>query len=164
MTVALFVAFWVILGIVLVVVAASGGPGGARATVLQRQTRRARRTWAALFGVAYLGLGVAIPAVVIAGDRNDDVDTKTGQTLTAAEQAGREIFSQKCQQCHALRGANAVGKVGPNLDQLRPSAEATLNAVILGRVRGAGTMPAQLVTGQDAKDVSAFVAAVAGRD
>ena len=39
-----------------------------------------------------------------------------------------------------------------------------LNAVALGRVRGAGTMPAQLVRGQDAQDVADFVSAVAGRD
>jgi mono/diheme cytochrome c family protein len=163
-TAGLFIAFWVVLGIGLVVIAASGGLRGARETVLQRQTKRARGVFAAVFAVAYIGLGVAIPAVVIAGDRDDKVDSKTGQTLTAAELHGREVFGQKCQQCHTLRGANAVGKVGPNFDQLRPSKAVVLDAVAQGRVRGAGTMPAQLVQGKDAVDVAAFVAAVAGRD
>lgn len=164
MTVGLFIAFWVVLGVSLVVIAASGGLRGARETVLQRQTKRARRLFAGIFALAYVGLGVAIPAVVIADDTKDDVDNKTGQVLTAAQLRGREIFGQQCQQCHTLRGANAVGKVGPNLDQLRPTKALVLNAVAIGRVRGAGTMPAQLVRGQDAQDVADFVSAVAGRD
>ena len=104
-----------------------------------------------------------VPIIVLV-EPKDDVDNKTGQVLTAAQLRGREIFGQQCQQCHTLRGANAVGKVGPNLDQLRPTKALVLNAVAIGRVRGAGTMPAQLVRGQDAQDVADFVSAVAGRD
>ena len=77
---------------------------------------------------------------------------------------GAKVVRAQCAACHTLRGANAVGKVGPNLDQLRPTKALVLGAVALGRVRGAGTMPAQLVRGQDAQDVADFVSAVAGRD
>jgi hypothetical protein len=38
-----------------------------------------------------------------------------------------------------------------------------LNAIQLGRARGAGQMPADIYTGQDAKDVAQFVSAVAGQ-
>ncbi|TML97807.1 MAG: cytochrome c [Actinobacteria bacterium] len=80
-----------------------------------------------------------------------------------AEVHGRELFTKNCATCHTLRAVNAVGKVGPNLDQLRPPKELVLNAIEAGRARGNGQMPADLVAGQEAKDVAAFVAAVAGR-
>ena len=53
--------------------------------------------------------------------------------------------------------------MGPNLDQLRPPKALILDAIQKGRARGQGQMPAGLVDGQDAQDVAAFVAAVAGR-
>jgi mono/diheme cytochrome c family protein len=56
-----------------------------------------------------------------------------------------------------------VGKVGPNLDQLRPPKALILDAIKNGRARGQGQMPAGLVDGQDAQDVADFVAKVAGR-
>ena len=52
---------------------------------------------------------------------------------------------------------------GPNLDQLKPPKALVLDAVLNGRQRGAGTMPAGLYTGQDAEDVASYVAAVAGK-
>jgi mono/diheme cytochrome c family protein len=85
-----------------------------------------------------------------------------GVDLSSAQVNGRKLFAKNCATCHTLRAVNAVGKVGPNLDQLRPPAALVLNAVNTGRARGNGQMPADLVTGQDAKDVAAFVGAVAG--
>ena len=38
-----------------------------------------------------------------------------------------------------------------------------LNAIQTGRVRGQGTMPADIVSGKDAQDVARFVDAVAGK-
>ena len=73
------------------------------------------------------------------------------------------MFKQHCATCHTLAAANAVGKVGPNLDQLRPPPALIKDAIAKGRARGQGQMPAQLVTGQDANNVAAFVAKVAGR-
>ncbi|MEA2255541.1 MAG: hypothetical protein QOG35_1586, partial [Solirubrobacteraceae bacterium] len=49
-----------------------------------------------------------------------------------------------------------------NLDNLHPPRALVLDAIEQGRARGQGQMPAGLVDGQDAKDVAAFVVAVAG--
>jgi mono/diheme cytochrome c family protein len=56
-----------------------------------------------------------------------------------------------------------VGKVGPNLDQLHPPQALVIDAIRKGRARGQGQMPANLVDGQDAQEVAAFVAKVGGR-
>jgi mono/diheme cytochrome c family protein len=83
--------------------------------------------------------------------------------LTLAQERGRELFGRSCQQCHTLAAANAVGQVGPNLDRLKPTEDVVLDAIEQGRARGEGRMPADLVQGQDARDVASFVAAVAGK-
>ncbi|WP_326924500.1 c-type cytochrome [Capillimicrobium parvum] len=83
--------------------------------------------------------------------------------LTNAQAHGRELFTHNCATCHTLAASNAVGLVGPNLDNLRPNEALVLNAIHQGRARGQGQMPANLVTAQDAKDVAAYVSAVAGR-
>jgi mono/diheme cytochrome c family protein len=78
------------------------------------------------------------------------------------------VFADRCATCHTLRAANAVGKVGPNLDTLISGVAENgrkpfiLDAVEKGRARGQGQMPAGLVDGQDAQDVAGFVANTAG--
>ena len=57
------------------------------------------------------------------------------------------------------KASNAVGKVGPNLDALRPPKVLVIDAIKKGRAQGRGQMPAGLVDGQDAQDVAAYVAA-----
>jgi cytochrome c551 len=117
--------------------------------------------------VLVLLLGVLVPALVIAAGK-DSKDAPGGVQLTAAEEAGRDVFAQRCATCHTLAAANAVGKVGPNLDQLvggldpKGQKPFILSAIKQGRAQGRGQMPAALVDGQDAQDVAAFVAAVAG--
>jgi plastocyanin len=85
---------------------------------------------------------------------------------------GKELFVQKCASCHGLTRANANGVVGPNLDEAFDSAredgfnEKTIEGVVLDQianVRRNSQMPANLVVGNDAKDVAAYVAAVAGQ-
>jgi len=73
------------------------------------------------------------------------------------------VFKQRCATCHTLEDAGAVGRVGPNLDDLRPASALTLDAISKGRARGQGQMPAQLIAGPDAKDVADYLATVAGR-
>jgi mono/diheme cytochrome c family protein len=82
--------------------------------------------------------------------------------LTEAEKHGRELFGLRCANCHTLKAANAIGRVGPNLDDLRPPRELVLDAIQNGRARGNGQMAADLYTGQDAEDVAAFVAKATG--
>ena len=106
---------------------------------------------------------MVVPALVLAAGKNHRENGPGGTELNVAETRGREVFKQRCGTCHTLGAANAVGKVGPNLDQLRPPPALIKDAIAKGRARGQGQMPAQLVTGQDANDVAAFVAKVAGR-
>jgi mono/diheme cytochrome c family protein len=68
-------------------------------------------------------------------------------------------FASTCGGCHTLADAGTHGNVGPNLDDLKPD-EATVEHQI---ANGGGAMPPKLLTGQDAKDVAAYVAAVAGK-
>jgi mono/diheme cytochrome c family protein len=162
MGVLLFVLFWVLLGVGIVVISLRGGPRGARGA-LYGQSRRARRVAGVVLTVLYVGLGVAVPAVVIAGGRDRGADVRGAKNLNAQATRGRTLFGEFCVQCHTLRAANAVGRVGPNLDELRPPKALVLDAVLHGRARGAGRMPAALVQGRDAQAVAAFVSKVAGQ-
>ena len=110
-----------------------------------------------------LGLGIAVPVAVGLSDNNHDAHQAPGGVdLTAAEVTGRAVFAQKCSTCHTLAASNAVGRVGPNLDNLRPPKGLVLDAIKNGRARGQGQMPAGLIDGSDAQDVAAYIAATAG--
>ena len=69
-------------------------------------------------------------------------------------QRGAAIFATTCAGCH---GAEAAGGVGPALRGSGLRA-AQVEAVVAA---GRGTMPAGLVSGQDAADVAAHVATIA---
>jgi mono/diheme cytochrome c family protein len=85
---------------------------------------------------------------------------------------GQKKFQVTCGGCHTLAAAGSKGTVGPNLDASyeqpamegweRSSFEATVRAQIeSGSPDARPAMPAELLTGQDAQDVAAYVAAVA---
>jgi len=158
----LFIGTWVLLGLTALFIGLSGGPRGARGR-LYGQGKGARRATAIVVTVVFVGMGIAIPTVVIAGNEDNDQAGAARVKLSSSQEHGRELFGQVCQQCHTLAASDAVGRVGPNLDQLKPPKALVLDAVLNGRVRGAGTMPAGLYTGQDAEDVASYVAAVAGK-
>jgi mono/diheme cytochrome c family protein len=158
-----FLAFWAIVGLTIFFVAMRGGPRGARAT-LYLDSRPARRVLGVVFVVLYLGFGVAVPTLVLAANGTHRAKVAPGGVhLTAAEAHGRALFSARCATCHTLAAANAVGRVGPSLDLLHPPAVIVQSAIAQGRARGNGQMPAMLYDGKDARDVVAFVTAVAGR-
>ena len=160
---AAFVIAFVVLGITVVLLAMRGGPQGVRES-MHGQSRGGSRAWAIGIGVMLILFGAGIPVVIAATNSNNkDKEAVGGVELTTAEANGRHIFAKNCSTCHTLKGANAVGKVGPNLDELRPPKPLILNAIKNGRAQGRGQMPAELVDGQDAQDVANFVAAVAGR-
>ena len=91
---------------------------------------------------------------------------------------GQQLFTQKCGSCHTLTGAGTNGDIGPNLDYAFKQARAnggfdrdTFQGVVEYQIAYARPatpqqtdvyMPHNLVTGQDAKDVAAYVASVAG--
>ena len=85
---------------------------------------------------------------------------------------GKTLFVGKgtCGSCHTLAHANAHGTVGPDLDAAFANArhsglgDSAIEGVVLNQIespRKGSAMPANLVTGQKARDVAAYVAAVA---
>jgi mono/diheme cytochrome c family protein len=101
-----------------------------------------------------------------------------GYTDASGDRAkGKELFTQKCGSCHTLADAGSLGKVGPNLDDAFARAradgmtEATFRQVVRGQiayavtnpVTGSPGMPKDIVKGDDARDVAAYVASVAGK-
>jgi mono/diheme cytochrome c family protein len=125
--------------------------------------------------LVYVGFGIVLPVVFLLGNRNNASAQVGGIKLTAAEKRGRELFGQHCGLCHTLAAANAVGKVGPNLDVIQPTKQLVLHTIMYGCLQdppsgsqeaclGEGTMPADIVQGVDANDVAQFVAKVAGNE
>jgi mono/diheme cytochrome c family protein len=174
LAVLLFVAFWLILGLGLFTIAVRGGLGGVRAA-FQTQTQAGRKAAWLVFAVVYVGFGVALPTVLLLGNRANASSQVGGIRLTANQKMGRELFGQHCAVCHTLAAANAVGKVGPNLDTLAPPATLTLHTLANGclpnppqgsaeECLGEGVMPADVVSGDQARDVAQFVQRVAGKE
>jgi mono/diheme cytochrome c family protein len=163
MSTLIFVLIWVGLGLGLLLIALSGGPGGALQR-LQSQSRGGRRFAALVFVVALLVLGVGVPFLVISAvEARDDIPEANVSNLTASEEHGRELFSERCTQCHTLKASSSVAEVGPNLDNLRPPKALVLDAIKNGRSQGNGQMAAGLYSGQDAEDVADYVAKAVGQ-
>ncbi len=162
---ALFILAFVLIGLAVVFIALRGqepstgtqGRGG----------RLQQRGWGIGIMLAIVLLGVGVPALAIV-DNSDNSGKRApkGVELTDAQAHGRELFHINCSTCHSLAASNAVGRVGPDLDTLsggNMQAAFVLDAIKNGRNRGAGNMPANLLQGQDAKDVASYVSRVAGR-
>jgi mono/diheme cytochrome c family protein len=114
-------------------------------------------------------LGAALLAAGCGGEETtgfDGADTANGKDLFVNGANG----TQPCGGCHALADAATVAAVGPDLDDAFRQArddgfdDSTVFRVTLDQIAlAAPPMPANLVTGQDAVDVAAYVASVAGR-
>lgn len=157
------IAFFVILGLAVVLVAMQGGPRGARER-LHSQSRQGTRGMMSAVGVVILVFGIGLPAFVLLYNSDEQASAgPAGSELSASLQEGRALFARNCSTCHTLDDANAVGRVGPDFDVLRPAKALAVNAIEQGRARGQGQMPADLLQGKQAQQVAAYVAAVAGR-
>ena len=158
----LFILFWLTLGLGIFFIAMRGG---VRSAIAARHGESAggNRVASFLFVVIYGALGLAVPILLLAGNHANASAQFSGVKLTAPEKEGRILFGQHCAICHTLAAANAVGKVGPNLDILQPPESLVLNRIMNGNVAGNGTMPAGLVVGEQAVDIARFVSAVAGK-
>lgn len=172
----LFVALWVVLGLGVFYIAIRGGVGAPRRPAAGRPSPGARRFAVISLVILYVGFGVAIPLGFLVGNHANANAQVGGLPLTKAEGQGRQLFGQHCGVCHTLAAANAVGKVGPNLDVIKPSESLVLHTIANGCLQspppgdssmsclGYGTMPALIVQGQQAQDVAQFVARVAGQE
>jgi cbb3-type cytochrome c oxidase subunit III len=110
----------------------------------------------------------------------------TGGSVSSASadlQNGRQVFQDTCAGCHTMAAAGSTGTIGPNLDASFAEArsegfkESTILDIVHDQIKFPGqyplaqnnpnflkaNMPANLVTGQDAIDVSAYVAANVGK-
>jgi mono/diheme cytochrome c family protein len=137
------------------------------------------------YRVAAYGAGLVAAALLAAG-------CGTGGVASAGEppdtQSGQQLFTQACGSCHALSAAGTSGTIGPNLDNAFAAdvqegyPQSVIENVVLDQIRlGSGPiatyttvengkgltpqtpMPANIVKGQDAIDVAAYVASVAGQ-
>jgi mono/diheme cytochrome c family protein len=124
------------------------------------------------------GLACVVIAAGCGGSGSDTVEQQTrasgapespnaGQPLSPAEVHGRQLFIQHCGSCHTFDAAGTIGQVGPNLGDIAVDEADVQRAIRIGggpHAKGqgsgpSGNMPRNLVTGQDAQDVAAFVAA-----
>jgi len=159
-----FVLAFLAIGLSVVLAAMRSGrpPAGSKT-----ETRATRRAWGVGLGVVIVLLGIAVPAVVLITNGDDHASQGIGGVeLTSAQTNGRALFAKNCATCHSLAGSGAVGRVGPDLDtlnggDLKPAF--VLDAIQNGRARGNGQMPADLLFGNEAKDVAEYVSTVAGR-
>lgn len=114
--------------------------------------------------VARAAVVVALAATAIAVSGCSSSDSQQNADLVN----GKQLFTQKCGACHVLNRAGTKGVAGPNLDSAFDVARAegwgvdSIRGVVRGQIdHPGGKMPADIVTGDDADDVAAYVAAVA---
>jgi plastocyanin len=123
------------------------------------------RTLAHRWKPAAAALGVLLMAVAASAcGREEEPDLVNGKTMF--------IGKGTCGSCHALARANTRGTQGPDLDAAFARArrdgfnEETIQGIVheqIGNVRRGSIMPEDLVTGDDARDVAAYVAYAAGK-
>jgi mono/diheme cytochrome c family protein len=161
MYVLLFLIPWVLIGIGVLFIGFSGGPGEARHAYLTRGSAVFRITML----LVYLGIGVAVPTIILTSrDSAEGATNKTRNVIpTSQVQDGKHLFRSTCASCHTLAAVNARGVTGPDLDRIGPvTTTRVLSAIKIGGT-GQGRMPAGLLQGVEAQDVAAFVQAVAGK-
>lgn len=108
---------------------------------------------------AVLAVGIASVGLSACGGGGEPADLA----------AGKQQFTSLCGSCHALEDAGTTGLIGPNMDDSwRASRQAGIDdsqfqGTIERWIREAQKpMPRDLVTGQDAVNVAAYIASVAG--
>ena len=161
MEVVAFLAPFVLLGLGIIFVAFSGGPGAAREAYLTKGGGFFRFSMLVL----YVVLGLAVPALVIAASGESEGGTPPLQHEEASSELeeGKELFRQTCAACHTLAAANARGVTGPDLDEIgEMTEERVLTAIEVGGT-GQKRMPAKLLEGENAEAVAKYVATVAGQ-
>jgi cytochrome c oxidase subunit 1 len=115
-------------------------------------------TAALLFG----GLVLAVSALALDNKNAGETPQAGGTAIPATADPGETLFTEKCGSCHALSAAGTSGAVGPDLDAVKPSSAQVLAAIEDGGL-GSGTMPAGIVSGEEAQQVADYVANNAGK-
>ena len=119
---------------------------------------------------AFVSAAAALTLVAIGVGCGNVGRTEEGE---GSASAGRQLFVENCGSCHVLKAAGTQGTIGPNLDDAFAGVlkegweESTVRDVVRGQIAypvvdpptGEPGMPANLVEGEDADNVAAFVAA-----
>jgi cytochrome c553 len=165
-----FLLLFVLVGTAVAFIAFSGGPSAAREAYLTS----GNTFFKIAIPLIYIGLGIAIPAVVIADheEKEGNIGGLANKPTEGQLELGKELFHNTCATCHTLEAANAQGVTGPDLDDIgldnstpqahKQSVNRILNAIKIGGT-GQRRMPANLLQGQNAQAVAAYVVEVAGR-
>lgn len=126
--------------------------------------RRSSSIWLAAAALCALAVGCG----------KEEADLENGKRLFTGQLApGQKAPDgyQPCGACHALARAGTTSTAGPDLDEAFTTAlrdgmsERTVQGVVHDQIlypRVNSTMPPKLVEGDDARDVAAYVAEVAG--
>lgn len=137
-------------------------------------TRRPRDRRRALLLTALSALALTAAGCGALGYTSNKADRQNGKALFLKGADGKA----SCGSCHTLADAGATGTIGPNLDAAFGQAlkvgmtEDTIRQVVRGQIAyaidvtstGAPGMPKNLVTGDDARDVAAYVASAVVKD
>ena len=152
---------FVVVGLLVIFYAFSGGDDGAR------QAARSPRARAFIWSMValYVVLGLVVPVAVIAsrGEAEGATGSLRSKEISGQLEDGKQLFIQTCKSCHTLEAVNAHGVTGPNLDELGGLDKQRVMQAIERGGTGTGRMPPGLLSGADAEAVAAYVAAVAGR-
>lgn len=122
-----------------------------------------------VFGIFAAICLIAIPIYALGKEGKEDAGPVK---VASADVESKNLFNNNCGPCHTLAAAGSDGVVGPNLDdllitsgsnsaeQFEGNYQRVLNAVNCGL---GGRMPKGILLDEEAKQVSAFVAAYAGQ-
>jgi mono/diheme cytochrome c family protein len=119
-------------------------------------------------GLVLIAILASFPAALTAcGSESVDVPGASASTAN-----GAQIFADHCAGCHTFDAAGTQGSAtkvsdrervdGPNFNVRKSCYEDALYAIENGGYSGA-IMPANIVVGQDAKDVARFIAEYSGK-
>jgi mono/diheme cytochrome c family protein len=161
MEVLLVLVPFIVVGLIVIFIAFSGGPSAAREAYLTR----GGRAFSLVFLLLYAALGIAVPAAVIAarGEAEGGTGSLRTQEASKSDEEGKQLFISTCKSCHTLEAVQAHGVTGPNLDELGGLDRARVLQAIERGGSGSGRMPPQLLSDTDAEAVASYVAKVAGR-
>ncbi len=116
---------------------------------------------------ALIAACVAVAAALVVGCGSESIDVPKDDPT----HRGATIFVERCAGCHTLSVAGTQGSTfdvtdreredGPNFDDRKETVDDVLFAIQNGGFSGA-IMPENIVTGQEAQQVSEFLAKYAG--
>jgi mono/diheme cytochrome c family protein len=120
-----------------------------------------------MFGIFAAIFAIALPAYAISREGSQNA---SDADVSSSLEDGKELFQINCGACHTLAKAGTDGVVGPNLDDRlappsAPADPATIKPRVLDAIENGieGSMPADILSGDQAEQVAEFVSQTAGR-